>query len=164
MSDNDSIRRGNVINELKHTAFFEERDQKTAIECVKSIPAGPHEMTAREFVKAYSRMCHTTGQCYKCPVFIEADKEKPVKSCWFWVRDNCEKAVPIVEQWAKEHPEKKRKTYAEDFKEKFNKACEVHGHPVGCREGIYHGNGCPHKFVSCEVCWNEEMEEDEDDR
>ena len=148
------------------------RTKRAAVRVIAGVPAVPHEMTAREFVEGFSRMCHTTHQCDKCPFFIEADKEKPVKSCWFWVRDNCEKAVPIVEQWAIEHPEKKRKTYAEDFFEKFPKAepkyYDGRGKkqmiPIPCRQHCYGvvGQKCNGIGCSCSACWNEEMEgEDE---
>ena len=164
MSDNDLIRRGDTLKELEHTLFYDERDQRTAVECVKSKPAVPHEMTAREFVEGLSRICHTTFQCYNCPIYIEADKEKSVKYCWFWVRDNCEKAVSIVEQWAKDHPEK-CKTYAEDILAKLPRiAKDDEGLPSICRNKLYDGENCycNNANADCTACWNEEMEDEDE--
>ena len=64
--------------------------------------------------------------------------------------------------------EKKRKTYAEDFKEKHPKADMLHTIPLTgrdvpnlCRAIIYGETmNCP--VAGCRVCWNEEMDgEDE---
>lgn len=111
-----------------------------------------HGMMAREFVEIWNRLCksYSTSPCEKCPIH-EWCMSPPR------IAEYKEMETVLVE-WAKEHLEKKRKTYAEDFKEKFKKAYETNGHPAGCREAIYYGNGCPHKYVSCEVCWNEEIE------
>ena len=49
--------------------------------------------------------------------------------------ENPEKAVEIVEQWAKDHP---RKTYRDDFFEKFPNAPKTStGYPFCTRRGIY---------------------------
>ena len=64
-----------------------------------------------------------------------------------------EKAVAIVEQWAKEHP---LKTYAQDFFEKFPNALKDHnGIPTSCKRNIY-GGICG---GGCLDCWNSQMEE-----
>lgn len=76
---------------------------------------------------------------------------------------NPKEAIAIVQKWAKEHPEKKHKTYSEDFLEKFPKAWRRDGIPYICRNEVYKGKNCPlgmrARFSSdCTNCWNEEME------
>ena len=67
-------------------------------------------------------------------------------------------AVENLQKWSDEHP---KKTYAQDFFEKFPDAprCKsANGrYPSACRKSIYDGK-CPHGVV-CEECWNEPMEE-----
>lgn len=75
-----------------------------------------------------------------------------------------DKAISIVEQWAKEHPEKKRKTYKEDFLEKFPEVQmrfdeeQTMSRPVGCRMNIYGIEG-PCTGRNCFSCWNEVIED-----
>ena len=71
-------------------------------------------------------------------------------------------AVENLQKWSDEHP---KKTYAQDFFEKFPDAPKdeaVKGKcPWACRIGIY-GGGCPKiepEIDSCYECWNEPMEE-----
>ena len=70
-------------------------------------------------------------------------------------------AVENLQKWSDEHP---KKTYAQDFFEKFPKAQSgSDGTPFVCRGEIY-GRARP-KFEdcgymgTCENCWNEPMEE-----
>ena len=66
-------------------------------------------------------------------------------------------AVENLQKWSDEHP---KKTYAQDFFEKFPDAprCKsANGrYPSACRKAIYDGK-CP--GVGCAECWNEPMEE-----
>lgn len=66
-------------------------------------------------------------------------------------------AIEIVQKWSYEHP---KKTYAQDFFEKFPDAPKdeaVKGKsPLACRRVIY-GGECPD--MGCDGCWNEPMEE-----
>ena len=71
-------------------------------------------------------------------------------------------AIENLQKWSDEHP---KKTYAQDFFEKFPDAPKdeaVKGKcPWACRIGIY-GGGCPKiepEIDSCYECWNEPMEE-----
>ena len=69
-----------------------------------------------------------------------------------------EKAVAIVEQWAKEHP---LRTYAKDFFEKFPDAEKDYDScPCTCRKLMYgeESTNCE-RFNSCIECWNSPMEE-----
>ena len=56
---------------------------------------------------------------------------------------DAEKAIEIVQKWSDEHP---KKTYAQDFFEKFPKAPKDKSakseYPDACRNLIY-GGGCP---------------------
>lgn len=68
-------------------------------------------------------------------------------------------AIEIVQKWSDEHP---KKTYAQDFFEKFPKAPNYAGvNPVVCRKKIYgeHEN-CDCTGV-CYRCWNEPMNDEE---
>ena len=74
-------------------------------------------------------------------------------TCFQLERLNPERAIEIVEKWAKEHP---LKTYAQDFFEKFpNAPRDRTGLPILCKKKIY-GGECSSK---CTNCWNLQMEE-----
>ena len=64
------------------------------------------------------------------------------------------KEVENLQKWSDEHP---KKTYVQDFFEKFPKAqSKSDGTPFVCRKTIY-GGECTGK--ECDECWNEPMEE-----
>ena len=76
---------------------------------VADAPAVPQEMSAREYIREYRRMCDfyfgkpsTDGGvrgCGDCPGRLNGKK-----NCIFSpTRD--ESSIPIVEEWAQEHPE-----------------------------------------------------------
>ena len=130
---------------------------------IADIPAVPREMTAREFVSEQRRMHNTyfKNGCYHCPLLEKG-------RCLAGLTN---KTIEAVEQWAKEHPEKPRKTYAEDFFEKFPKCekaeCIGDVIPALCRKSVYGGKplkGCDQGRETCVDCWNEPMpEEDENE-
>ena len=63
-------------------------------------------------------------------------------------------AMETVQKWSDEHP---KKTYAQDFLEKFPEAQRSRdGVPLVCKKRIYDGE-CP--GAGCDECWNEPMEE-----
>jgi len=68
-----------------------------------------------------------------------------------------ERTIEAVQKWSNEHP---KKTYAQDFFEKFPDAPKDKSFkekcPWVCRMGIY-GGKCP--GTECDECWNEPMEE-----
>ena len=68
-------------------------------------------------------------------------------------------AVENLQKWSDEHP---KKTYAQDFLEKFPKAQRgSDGTLLACRNAIY-GGGCPKiepNIDCCYECWDEPMEE-----
>lgn len=95
-------------------------------------------------------------ECLECPL---SDKHNGIGvGCQTFETRYPEKAEDIVKQWAKEHP---KKTYMEDFLEKFPKAeKDEHGIPEVCRKNIYGGTKHCSNYDSCTECWNEPMEED----
>ena len=65
-------------------------------------------MDAVKFVNERNRMCRHYDDCCKCPLDGMA--------CAHFLSVNIETVVPIVEQWAKEHPIKTRQSaFLEQF-------------------------------------------------
>lgn len=71
-------------------------------------------MDAVEYVKTQFRLCRSKDSCSECPL---QDKENCC--CIMDTIEYVEKAVQIVEQWAKEHPVKTRQS---EFLKVFPKA------------------------------------------
>lgn len=72
-------------------------------ERLNALPAVPQEMSAREFLVAYKRMCASFPEtdCSKCPIYT------PYKDCTDNPCDwDIDKILPAVEKWAREHPER----------------------------------------------------------
>lgn len=73
-------------------------------------------MDAVEFLKGKDRMCRSfndncknkDGNNFYCGLRYEADKSG--ESCEEYIKNHPEKAVAIVEKWAKEHPKKTRQS------------------------------------------------------
>lgn len=101
MSDNDLIRRGDVLSAFE-TEFNGKGEEcywfggcrEEVVEVVKTVPAVPHEMSAREYEKAFQRITYEDVETYR--VWWEAIHDED------WGR-----AVAIVEKWAREHPEER---------------------------------------------------------
>ena len=109
--------------------------------------------TKRRMTKAKSGKCSIL--CPDCRLYHENNGTGC--TCQAFEGMYPEKAVEIVKQWAKEHPQK---TYAMDFFKKFPDAPRRDdGSPKACRCVVYSNNHCKHN--GCEVCWNEPMEEDQ---
>lgn len=73
------------------------------------------------------------------------------------------RAIENLQKWSNEHP---KKTYAQDFFEKFPKAQSYSdGSPVVCRKIIYGEIRPPFKNCyytgACKNCWNEPMNDEE---
>ena len=111
------------------------------------------------FLHEFKRLCASRDGCVadaankeRCPMFGVCD-DALTRIC----AEYAETAIKIVQKWSDEHP---KKTYAQDFFEKFPDAprCKsANGrYPSACRKAIYDGK-CP--GVGCEECWNEPMEE-----
>ena len=115
------------------------------------------------FLHEFKRLCASRDRCVadaankeRCPMFGICEDALP-RIC----AEDVKTAIETVQKWSDEHP---RKTYAQDFFEKFPKAQSgSDGTPFVCREEIY--GGARPKFEecgymgTCENCWNEPMEE-----
>ena len=120
------------------------------------------------FLHELKRLCASRDGCVadaankeRCPMFGICG-DLPTRIC----DEDAEAAIEIVQKWSDEHP---KKTYAQDFFEKFPKAKGgIDGTPFLCRQRIY--GGVPLKGAeweceecdytgTCKDCWNEQMEE-----
>lgn len=125
-------------------------------------------MDAVEFLKEKSRMCNTFNLCdgggYKetCELYKEG------LTCADYTNDYPEKAVEIVERWAKEHPKKTRRS---EFLKLFPAAkVDIDSIPVICPKDVCVRFRCcvnPDERAcgQCRDCrkkyWLEEVEEDD---
>lgn len=114
-------------------------------------------MDAVEFLKARYRLCRSKN-CPECPL-----QEKENCCCIMDTIEYAEKAVKIVEQWAKDHPVKTRQS---EFLKRFPNAdltrlqpcmIEKDKRPMWCgKYADFGANGC------CDECryayWNEEVD------
>ena len=105
-------------------------------------------MDAIKYFEESDRMCKTYPTCKGCPLDTKYEY-----SC---IKDSV-KAVPIVEKWAEEHPQK---TILMDFLEKFPKAkLGEDGTPYYCcpRDlGYKDETHC--RDCDCISCWNRPLE------
>lgn len=117
------------------------------------------------FVETH-RLCASRRDCKlniidRCPLYGFCKKGASKFS-----RKDIEYAIETLQKWSREHP---RKTYAQDFFEKFPSAePDKEGVPRMCRANCY-GGSCQHPPVSevsrapCKACWNEPMEAADDE-
>lgn len=115
-------------------------------------------MERKATIYDFVRMCnYSCGNCSVCPFDVTE-----WNSCVALMQDNPKKYNDILLKWCDEHPVKK-KTYKQDFLEKFPNAKQCHpGRPALCRGDIY-GNRiqvCDTHRANCTACWNEEMPDD----
>lgn len=118
-----------------------------------------------DFFAEAKRHCDSRTACEadaankeQCPMFGVCDR--PLTEICV---EDAIKAIEILQKWSDERP---KKTYAQDFFEKFPKAQGwVDGTPFVCRKRIY-GGECP-KDEECDYtgacyrCWNEPMNDEE---
>ncbi len=117
-------------------------------------------MDAVEFFKTANRICEKQRCCKECPIFY-----KDGRGCIVGVDDDAiksiEKAVPKVEQWAKDHPVKTRQS---EFLKMFPNAVTDDGvlciGPCEVEKGIVCVNGktcddCCRKYWLTEVTDND---------
>ena len=116
-----------------------------------------------DFFAEAKRFCDSRNVCMsdatdkeQCPLLAFCAQKRPVCA------EDVKAAIEIVQKWSNE---RSKKTYAQDFFEKFPDAPKdeaVKGKcPWACRIGIY-GGGCPKiepDIDCCYECWNEPMEE-----
>lgn len=114
------------------------------------------------FVETH-RLCASRRDCKlsivdKCPLYEFCKKGVLTLS-----RKDIEYAIETLHKWSRENP---RKTYAQDFFEKFPKAQSYSdGSPVICRKIIYGEIRPPFENCyytgACYRCWNEPMNDEE---
>ena len=112
------------------------------------------------FFVEMQRLCASRLDCSvkddRCPLYEFCEKAIPNLS-----RKDTEYAIETLHKWSRENP---RKTYAQDFFEKFPKAQSgSDGTPFVCKKTIY-GEVPPKdercdRRGACKNCWNEPMEE-----
>ena len=109
-----------------------------------------------DFFAEAKRLCDSRTACSaneknkeRCPLFVFCKCTITTRSV-----EEITTAIENLQKWSNEHP---KKTYAQDFFEKFPKAqSNSDGTPDVCRQTIY-GGECPN--IECYDCWNEPMEE-----
>lgn len=114
------------------------------------------EMTALEYIRERARMTKNCGiACVCCLLHNEFD------GCRHFEYEHPEEAIAIVQKWSEEHP---RKTFLQDFLEKYPKArLNEKGYPDDVCP-IYLGYlgenfECKGMFdTNCLSCWNQWME------
>ncbi len=117
------------------------------------------------FLAEIKRLCGSrAGRCAdaddeeQCPMFDYCEHSITTRGT-----EEITKAIENLQKWSNEHP---KKTYAQDFFEKFPKAqSNSDGTPLFvCRKRIY--GGVPPKSEECDYngacknCWNEPMEDE----
>ena len=112
------------------------------------------------FLSELKSLCDSRDGCVanaankeRCPMFGVCE-DALTRIC----AEDVKTAIETVQKWSDEHP---KKTYAQDFFEKFPDAPRLKsfsgGYPEACRKSIYDGK-CPGE--GCEKCWNEPMNDE----
>lgn len=117
-------------------------------------------ITALEYLKAKQRIskgCNIAA-CGSCPLGSINNGLNVI--CSVLERKYPEKAIEIMEIWAKDHP---IKTFLTDFLEKYpNAPMDADGMPNVCPSDLGYTDNedkddCD---MSCQTCWNRELEEE----
>lgn len=116
------------------------------------------------FFSEFKRLCDSRTACTadaankeQCPLYVFCRQPLTIRA------EDAIKAVENLQKWSDEHP---KKTYAQDFFEKFPKAqSNSDGTPFVCRKRIYSGihstlEDCDYTGA-CYRCWNEPMNDEE---
>lgn len=115
MSNNDLISRSHFDDRVRLAAGPDADEEfsadfldgvKTVLYMLSTEPAVQQEMSAREYAKAKWQMCKSAFYCENCPMIVWRDLDDS-RSCSEWAAKYPEKAVAIVEKWAREHPEER---------------------------------------------------------
>lgn len=107
-----------------------------------------------KYFKERKRMTEDCKYCVDCPLNLSNNGKR--LSCGKFENNYPEKAIAIVEEWAKEHPVG---TYESVFLEKFPNARMADVINI-CVETIF-GNSVPEcGDINCEDCWNREVEDE----
>lgn len=113
------------------------------------------------FLAEIKRLCGSrAGRCAdaddeeQCPMFDYCEHSITTRGT-----EEITKAIENLQKWSNEHP---KKTYAQDFFEKFPNAQNYAGvNPVVCRKKIYGGFKNGDCAEPCYKCWNEPMNDEE---
>lgn len=120
------------------------------------------------FLAELQRLCDSRDRCIanaankeQCPMFGFCEDALTRIGI-----EDATKLIETIQKWSDEHP---KKTYAQDFFEKFPKAqSKSDGAPFVCRKRIYGGihsialEDCDYTRA-CYRCWNEPMEGNNDE-
>ena len=120
-----------------------------------------------DFFAEAKRLCDSRTACSaneknkeRCPLFVFCKCTITTRSVEEITTRSVEEITTAIKNLQKWSDKRSKKTYAQDFFEKFPDAprCKsANGrYPSACRKAIYDGK-CP--GVGCEECWNEPMEE-----
>lgn len=100
-------------------------------------------------------MCKLHKECNDCIFVQQGDK-----SCSPLENTDTNKAISVLQKWSDEHP---RKTYLDDFKDKFKNAryCDDDIITRFCVKNLYGVQpiDCEGRSYYCEKCWNQPLEE-----
>ena len=121
-------------------------------------------MNAVEFLKVKARMCRAYN-CNKCDLYHAAHMEDH-SGCTGFEKEFPEKAVEIVERWARENPAKTRQS---EFLKLFPNAKVSENGVIAIDPCVIDAKfSCPFndRLSCCEQCretyWSEEVEDGED--
>ena len=118
------------------------------------------------FFSELKRLCDSRTWCEagtenkeQCPLFVFCKHPVITRGAEY-----AKKLIEAIQNWSDEHP---KKTYVQDFFEKFPNAPKDKSakdeYPDACRNLIY-GGGCPKiesRIDCCYKCWNEPMNDEE---
>lgn len=113
------------------------------------------------FFAEAKRLCDSRTGCTadvankeQCPLFAFCKHPSITRGAEY-----AKKLIENLQKWSDEHP---KKTYAQDFFEKFPNAQNYAGvNPVVCRKKIYGGFKNGDCAEPCYKCWNEPMNDEE---
>ena len=109
------------------------------------------------FLREKARICDEG--CEKCPFSMHNNGIDLY--CDDFLEEYPREAIEIVQKWSDTHP---RKTYKEDFYERFPNAEKVNGYPIFAQRCIYKELNekcteiCTEEY-NCLSCWDRIMEE-----
>lgn len=119
-------------------------------------------MDAVEYTKTLHRLCESQANCPECPLHENCEEDNYVY-CNGNASEYVEKSVHIVEQWAKDHPVKTRKS---EFQKMFPNANMYSIITTFCTAHFDKKKACEVSVPSEEMCekcrykyWNEEVAE-----
>ena len=156
------MKRKRIISRLKHEIRRLRRENKKLhdkhwSECRRISQYDKKEAKRMATIYDFARMCRANNDCEFCPMAkakLAVDYE--CSTCAEMIADHPDEANAAILKWCAEQPTKPKKTYKEDFLEKFpNAPLNQAGCPHGCVYHIYGDFGACR--ATCSNCWNEVM-------